>query len=70
MFNFRILHYFQALGPQESGMESRPSNMEQGPTVNSIPRLTLALVDTDSTIVYYNVHNGIQPPANAAESKT
>ena len=46
-------------------MEQGPSGMEE-----PVPRLTLALVDSDSTIVYYNVFNGIQPPTNAAESKT
>eukprot|EP00731_Ephydatia_muelleri_P024717 Em0016g988a len=25
-------------------------------------RLILALVDTDTTVVYYNLYNGIQPP--------
>ena len=70
MLDFRLLHYFKALGPQESHMESGPNKMEQGPTVNPIPRLTLALVDSDSTIVYYTMHNGIQPPTNTSESKT
>ena len=70
MLDVRLLGYFKALGPQESHMESGPSNMEPGPTVNPIPKLTLALVDSDSTIVYYTVHNGIQPPTNISESKT
>ena len=69
MIDFRLLHYFKVLGPKESHMESGPSNMEQGPIVNPIPRLTIALVDSDSTIVYYTVHDGIQPPTNTFDSK-
>ncbi len=61
----RIKHYFAALHPQDSHMEQGPSGMEE-----PVPRLTLALVDSDSTIVYYNVFNGIHPPTNAAVSKT
>ena len=62
MLDVRLLGYFKALSPQESHMESGPSNMEQGSTVDPIPKLTLALVDSDSTIVYYSVHNDVQPP--------
>lgn len=38
-----------------------------------LSKLTLGLVDSDSTIVYYNIYNGIQKPFNgetAALTKT
>ena len=66
----RIKHYFAALHPQASHMEPEPSRMEEGPFCELIPKLTLALVDSDSTVVYYNVFNGMQPPKDASESKT
>ena len=51
-------------------MEPEPSRMEEGPFCELIPKLTLALVDSDSTVVYYNVFDGMQPPKDASESKT
>ncbi len=46
-------------GTGQSNTEQGQSSMEQGSSLPS--RLMLALVDTDSTVVYYNVYNGIQP---------
>ncbi|XP_064396047.1 tRNA-splicing endonuclease subunit Sen15-like isoform X2 [Halichondria panicea] len=66
----RIKHYFAALHPRASHMELEPSRMEEGPFCELIPKLTLALVDSDSTVVYYNVFDGMQPPKDASESKT
>ncbi len=50
-------------------MEQEPGGMEEKTYCEPIPKLTLALVDSDSTVVYYNVFDGMQPPKDASELK-
>ncbi|RUS29935.1 hypothetical protein BC938DRAFT_480053 [Jimgerdemannia flammicorona] len=59
---FKLSRLFNTLSAHSlfpTANEAQPSVSFIEPSENKIPRVTLAIVSPDSTVVYYKVHKGI-----------